>query len=95
MANAGAPPASNAAVAGEDCGAVTELVIVDECETLFVGVDADHCEYWPEDLVEVHLHVWLDVVDQADADKEAVLVELLVAAVDDDGCSICLSASYV
>jgi hypothetical protein len=61
-------------------------VVVDDLERRLVVGLADHGEHRAEDLVLVDPHVLGDVVEQAAADEEAVLValHLEVAAVDDE-----------
>ena len=61
-----------ATVAREDRGAVTELVVVDQRETLVVALDASDGEDWPEDLFVVTAHAGLRVVDQARLQEEAI-----------------------
>ena len=47
---------------------------VDEPEGLLERGDADDAEHGPEDLLVVDLHARLDVVEEADAEIEAVRV---------------------
>lgn len=49
-------------VVGEDRGVVGVAVGVDECDVLFVGVDANDVEYGVEDLVGIDGHFWCDVI---------------------------------
>ncbi len=77
--------AGGAAVASENCCAVTELVAVDQFQCLVVALGANHAEYGAEDLIGVDLHGRLDVIEQGDANEEAVVVEEGFAAIGNDG----------
>ncbi len=80
--------AGSVAVAGEDGGAVAELVVVDELEGGFEGVGADDAKDGAEDLFAVDAHVRLDVIEEAGAEEEAFAAwEGGVAAVDEEGCA--------
>ena len=61
------------AVAGEDGGAVAELVLVDQPDGGIEVVDADDAEYRSEDFLAIDPHVCRDVVEQGGPDKVAIL----------------------
>ena len=65
------------------------------CDGLVVGLDAHDRQHRAEDLVVVHLHAGLDVVDERDADEEPVGVELRRGAVDHDGGALGGGAGHV
>ena len=85
--DAGGEIAGGVAVAGEDRRAVAVGVRHGELERLFVGFGAHGGEDGAEDLFAVDVHVGGDVVEEAGADEEAVLVALHreAAAVDREG----------
>ena len=76
--------AGGVSVAGEEGGSVAELVLVDELEGFFEGVDANDSEDGTEDLFAVDLHFWFDVVEEGGSEEEAVAFGCGLAAVDDE-----------
>ena len=68
--------AGGVAVAGEDCGAVAELMIVDHLDGGIVIRRAHHRENRAENLFLVDLHLGRDAVEQARADIIAALIAL-------------------
>src|ERR1700727_905469 len=80
--------AGGVAVAGEDGGAVSELVVVDELESGITGVGADVAEDGAEDLFAINAHVGLDVIEEAGAEEEAFAAgESGLASVDEESCA--------
>jgi len=63
--------AGGVAVAGEDAGAVAELVVVDELEGGLEVVGADYAQDGSEDFFFVDTHGGLDVVEEGCAEEEA------------------------
>src|SRR5690606_30720144 len=76
--------ARGAAVTGEDRRTIAVLVFVDDADALIVAVHANDSEDRSKDFVRVHLAADLHVVDERNPDEEALLLELLFAAVHDD-----------
>ena len=60
------------AIAGEDAGAVAELVVVDELQGCLEVVGADYAEDGAEDLFLVDAHGGLQVVEEGCAQEEDV-----------------------
>jgi hypothetical protein len=74
----------DAAVAREDRDAVAVRVVVHELERLVVGRHAHDRRARAEDLVAVGVHLGRHVVEQRDAEEEAVRVRARLAAVGDE-----------
>src|SRR3546814_3349210 len=72
------------AVAGEERGAVAELMGVDEAKRLVEALGAHDREHRPEYLLAVDAHLGRHLVEQRAADEEALLIALDVepASVD-------------
>ena len=89
--------ARGATVAREDRCAVAVGIVVHQRERLLVAARAHHGQHRPEDLVAVAVHLRRDVVDQRDAEEEAVghAVEAVLAAVLDDRRALLLSRGEV
>jgi hypothetical protein len=80
--------AGGIAVAGEDAGAVAELVVVYELEGGLEVVGADYAEDGSEDLFLVDAHGGLDVVEEGGSEEEAFTSgERGGSAVDYEGCA--------
>jgi len=76
------------AVAGEDGGAVAELMVVDEFKCGFEGIGADDAEDRSEDLFAIDAHVGFYVIEEAGAEKEAFAArEDGVTSIDEEGCT--------
>ena len=61
-------------VAGEDGGSVAKLVVVDQLQCSFEVVCSYNSKDWAEDFFAVDLHLRFDVIEEAGAEKEALIV---------------------
>ena len=61
-------------VAGENTGAVTVLMVIDQVHGLLLGLDPDYAEYWSEDFIFIYFHFRRNMIEQATAQEKTVFI---------------------